>query len=329
MTILLFSAEWGEKMMKTTVLLVNLGSPRKGTPWAVYRYLVEFLTDPLVIRLPFWKRQLLVRGIIALFRCRESAKSYRAIWTNEGSPLLYWGRRVKEALQESLGPSFEIRLAMRYKIPSIKEALKKPYEQLIVVPLFPQHAGSTSGSIIKETLPYKPKILRLKPDHPKMIRAMASRVREDFDHLVMSFHGLPVSHKDARAYQKECYKTAEALAKELQLEEGKYTIAFQSRLGKEPWIEPYTSDVLMSLRGKRVAVISPAFVADCLETLYEIDIDYRSQVLKDLVFVPCMNDHPLWIESLKEQIEALCLSKQAIANKGYDESIGLKLRCDN
>lgn len=279
------------------ILLVNLGSPKSPRPFHVWRYLTEFLTDPRVIELPFWKRQLLVRGALVPLRFRESATNYQAIWTPEGSPLITWGEKVQALLAKALNRP--VYLAMRYQSPSIKDVLKKIEGPVVVVPLFPQYAEATTGSVIAEVKKYRPDatFALLSPEHPTMIRAMAEQVREDFDHLVMSFHGLPAK-QDRHGYQEACYKTAKALAKELKCP---YTVSFQSRLGKGRWLEPYTSDVLPQLKG-RVAVISPSFVADCLETLYELGKEYKSFYKGPLI--PCMNDHPLWIESLKEQIEA-------------------------
>lgn len=278
-----------------SIVLVNLGSPRSPQPFDVFRYLTEFLTDPRVIELPFWKRQLLVRGIIVPFRFRESAANYQKIWTFEGSPLIVWGEKVRALLEKETG--WPVYLAMRYQKPSLKEVLRKIEGEVVVVPLFPQYAEATTGSIVAEVKKHRPdaSLALLSPDHPTMIQAMAREVPADFDHLLMSFHGLPVK-QDRHGYKEACYKTAEALGKEL---DRPYTVSFQSRLGKEPWLEPYTSDVLPQLKG-RVAVMSPSFVADCVETTYELGVEYRS--LYEGPLVPCMNDSPLWIQSLKEQI---------------------------
>lgn len=277
-----------------SIVLVNLGSPKSYKPLSVWRYLTEFLTDPLVIEEPFWKRQLLVRGIIVPARFRQSAKAYKQIWTPAGSPLITWGEKVRDRLSEALGA--KVYLAMRYQQPSLRTILTSVEGPLTVVPLFPQYADATSGSIAALVKRYRPdaSLLVLQPDHPTMIRAMAAQVSGSFDHLCMSFHGLPV--RQDRGYKEQCLRTATALAAELRCP---YTLSFQSRLGKEPWLGPYTSDVLAQSPG-RTAVISPSFVADCLETLYELGIEYRSLYSGPLI--PCMNDHPLWIQSLAEQI---------------------------
>lgn len=280
-----------------SVVLVNLGSPRSPGLWDVFCYLTEFLTDGRVIELPFWQRQLLVRGVIVPRRFRESAASYRAIWTEEGAPLLSWGYKVRDLLAKALG--WPVFVAMRYQQPSIKAVLAKIRGPVVVVPLFPQYAEATSGSVIAKVRRYRPdaEVVLLSPDHPLMIQALASQIPQGLDHLVMSFHGLPLS-QDRHGYSRACYRTAEALGKEISCP---YTVTFQSRLGKEPWLMPYTSDLLPTLKG-HVGVISPAFVADCLETLQELGIEYRSLYQGPLI--PCLNDHPLWIQSLKEQIVA-------------------------
>ncbi len=280
----------------SSIVLVNLGSPRSPHPYHVFRYLTEFLTDPLVIELPFWKRQLLVRGIIVPTRFLESATNYKKIWTAEGSPLIVWGKKVCLLLEQAL--NLPVYLAMRYQKPSIKETLRSIKGPVIVVPLFPQYAEATTGSIVKEVKKWRPDatFVFLQPDHPTMISAMAAQITDEFDHLLMSFHGLPVK-QDRTGYKEACYQTAAALGKKIGRS---YHVSFQSRLGKEPWLEPYTSSVLPTLKGT-VGVISPSFVADCVETTYELGMEYRPLYKGPLI--PCMNQHPLWIDSLKEQIE--------------------------
>lgn len=280
-----------------TVLLVNLGTPDSPKPFDVWRYLTEFLTDPRVIELPFWKRQLLVRGLIVPFRFRESAKSYQKVWTPSGSPLKTTSEKLACLLGEQL--ALPVKLAMRYGSPSIKEVLDTIEGEVIVVPLFPQYAEATTGSVIARVAACRPdaQFCLLDPVHPTMIKAMAAQVKEPFDHLVMSFHGLPVS-QDRHGYKQACYRTAEALGKELG---SLYTVSFQSRLGKEAWLEPYTNELLPTIPGK-VALISPSFVADCLETIYELGMEY--QPLYNGSLVSCMNTDPLWVQSLCEQLES-------------------------
>lgn len=333
--------------MKTGVLLVNLGTPLSPNPGDVYRYLIEFLTDSRVMDLPWLKRQLLVRGIIVPFRYRSSARAYRQIWTKEGSPLLIYGRKVQHALQHALGHSYVVELAMRYQEPSIKNGIANlmnaGIDHLIVLPLFPQYASATTGSVhqrvqeILSTYTVIPKLTLINQfaTDPGMINAFSEIAKkhspEKFDHMIFSFHGLPESHirkadcsrtcfntstccetlsqKNYSCYSAQCYATAHAIANRLQIPKNKFTVCFQSRLGKDPWLQPYTSAVIDQLakQGKKsVLVMSPAFVCDCLETLFEINIEYshnfRNNGGEKLVMVEGLNDHPLWISALHSLI---------------------------
>ena len=292
------------------ILLVNLGTPRSSRPKDVKRYLSEFLTDPRVIEIESPWRELLVKGVIVPFRYRNSAKMYEEIWTSEGSPLLLHSVAMKQALQKSLGDEYRVHLAMRYQMPCLHGVLRqmKEYDSITVVPLFPQYAGATTGSvheaIMKDVSTWKiipeMRFIQSYPVLPKMIQAFAERARSFdlalFDEIIMSFHGLPVSADYEERYSSECRKTAEAIAKELNLSH--YHFSFQSRLGRQRWLTPYTNEVIASLKGKKILVLCPAFVADCLETLYEIGMEYARE--GDVTLVPSLNDHPLWIEGLKE-----------------------------
>lgn len=333
--------------MKTGVLLVNLGTPKSPKPKDVFRYLNEFLTDPRVIDIPFIPRNLLVRALIVPRRYKTSAKSYEHIWTKEGPPLLVYGNQVKETLQGALGDQFIVDMAMRYQHPSIKEVLKRletlSLSKLIIIPLFPQYASATTGSIYEEVFKCLskwnvfPEIKMINDfyDHPTIIKAFCSIAKdmgfESYDHILMSFHGLPERHlkkadkhshclqcnrccenlseKNKRCYSAQCYATAKAIAKELNLSPTDYTVCFQSRLGKDPWISPFTSNIIKELPGqgyKKVLVMCPAFVSDCLETLYEISIEYQEEFHRyggeALTLMKGLNNHPLWIQTLKELI---------------------------
>jgi ferrochelatase len=327
---------------KTGILLVNLGTPDSPKPKDVHKYLIEFLTDGRVIDVPWFKRQCLVRGIIVPRRYKESAKSYADIWTEEGSPLMVYGLRVEKLLQESLGDDFQVALAMRYQNPSIESALEtlKTCTKLIILPLFPQYASATTGSIHQKVMQVvslwrnvpELKFINSFATNPKMIEAFCQIGRqfpiEEYDQVVFSFHGLPEKHikradphgyclkekdcckkmcsKNSTCYSAQCFATAQALVEKLGLEEGQYTVAFQSRLGKDPWLKPYMSETLHQLQKegkKRVLVFCPAFVCDCLETIHEIGIEYRNEFLENggerYDLVPGLNDHPLWIEALE------------------------------
>lgn len=331
-------------MNQTGVLLVNLGTPNSPKPKDVYRYLIEFLTDSRVIDMPWFQRQLLVRGLIVPTRYKQSAKAYANIWTKEGSPLMVYGNQVKEALQDSLGDSYKVELAMRYQEPSIKKTLdgllKQQIQYLIVVPLFPQYASATTGSVlqcVQENLSqYQviPKVTLIDQffDHPKMIAAFCEMAKNhdigSYDHVLFSFHGLPERHlkkadrndycrynksccnepcsKNISCYAAQCYGTANAIAKKLNLPQDHYGVSFQSRLGKDPWLKPYTSEVIANLAKcgkKRVLVFCPSFVCDCLETIYEIGVEYSEEFKhaggEQLDLVPGLNAHPQWIDALK------------------------------
>lgn len=332
----------------TGVLLANLGTPLSPRPSDVKRYLIEFLTDKRVIDIPWWKRQLLVRAFIVPRRYRQSAQAYSRIWTPEGSPLLVHSRNLRDKLQSALGPRFKVALGMRYQIPSLEQSLKEllqsPLRQLIILPLFPQYASATTGSVHAHIMKYLQREYTLPhltfidsySNHPAFIRAWQSRAHlydfSLFDHILISFHGLPVnqlvkadrSHfcqkekgcclkrgvNNYSCYSAQCYATGLALAKQLELAAERYTITFQSRLGSDKWLEPYTIDVLHRLAAagkKRILVFCPAFTCDCLETLYEIGVEYEAEFKKAggeaLQLVEGLNDSPLWVDALKEIIE--------------------------
>ena len=312
------------------VLLVNLGTPDSTSESDVKRYLSEFLLDGRVIDVPWLQRNLLVRGAIIPNRYKASAAAYESIWTEEGSPLLVNSEKIATKLQERLGLEYRVVLAMRYQNPSMKRGLKmlEGCEKLTVIPLFPQYASATTGSIIEllfeqmktfKTFP-EMHICNSFPTNPGFIQAAAKRAPDldEYD-VVMSFHGLPVRQLESsclkdncckrnnQCYRSQCFATAKAIGEELGRLD--YHVSFQSRLGKEPWLEPFTSDVLRSLAqsGKgKVAVFCPSFVCDCLETLEEIAIQYKEEFIQaggdELLCVPCVNDHDLFIEGLAKLI---------------------------
>lgn len=334
--------------MKATkgVLLVNLGTPRSPSIKHVYSYLTEFLTDGRVIDLSWIKRQLLVRGIIIPTRVRQSAAQYKAVWGPEGSPLMFHGRSVEKKLQEALGPSYKVVLAMRYQTPSILEGLealkKENLDEIVVIPLFPQYASATTGSVHEEVMKHLkkwqviPKMTFLNHyfDHPALLEAFAKKGRqyplESYDHILFSFHGLPerqirkidvsshclkegccsaICASNKNCYKGQCYATARGIVEKLGIAKDKYTVCFQSRLGKEPWIQPYVTDLIEEWGkkgGKKILVFSPAFVCDCLETLHEIQTEYGKEFVdlggERLDLVEGLNDDPLWIDTLKQLV---------------------------
>jgi ferrochelatase len=331
-------------MSKTGVLLINLGTPCSPTLLSVYNYLTEFLLDYRVIDMPWLIRQFLVRGLIVPLRVISSTRSYKSIWTPEGAPLLMYGNRARTLLQESLGPDYVVALAMRYQTPSLASALdlllKQNIDELKIIPLFPQYASATTGSIFQEVFARLSKYLIIPrltfidqfSDHPKLIQAFKQLALplkpETHDHILISFHGLPERHirkadrggqclthadccslKNVSCYRAQCYATAKALVNALNLTSDQYSVSFQSRLGKDPWLTPYTSDVLTQLAQtgrKKVLVFCPSFVSDCLETTYEIGTEYKHLFLnaggQTLTLVPGLNDHPAFIQTLKDLV---------------------------
>ena len=330
-------------LSKTGVLLVNLGTPRSYQRSDVYRYLKEFLLDPRVIDIPPLQRNLLVRGIIAPFRSGSSAKLYKEIWTEEGSPLMVISQKAQHLVQEALGDEYEVELSMRYQSPSIKQGLEalraKNVREIIIFPMFPQYASATTGSIHQRVMEEVANLLTIPPirfinsyyDHPQFIEAFVERGKtrspETYDHVIFSYHGLPerqilkadrnnhclrsddccagISIKNQFCYRAQCFATTRALAERLDLSENNYTTSFQSRLGKEPWIQPYTNELIANLAAqgvKKVLVFCPAFVTDCLETIHEIGVEYKEEFLKaggeELQLVESLNDHPLWISAI-------------------------------
>jgi len=328
---------------KTGVLLVNLGTPNSPSVRDVFRYLIEFLTDGRVIDTAWWQRQLLVRGVIVPLRCRQSARAYQTIWTAEGSPLKLYGYAVRDKLQELLGEEFLVELAMRYQEPSLSKVmarLKQAHlDRLVILPLFPQYASATTGSVHQkvmdiisqaQVIPEVTFINNFATDEGLIASFCAAAEPFDldsYDHILFSFHGLPKRqlHKADKAYKcfksaqccdcltvdnmhcysAQCYATARALAGALSLAKSRYSISFQSRLGKEPWLEPFTGEVVKQLARqgkKRVLVFCPSFVCDCLETLYEIGIEYAEEFKHAggelLELVPGLNAHPVWIAAL-------------------------------
>ena len=334
--------------MKKGVLLVNLGTPKSPSVGDVRRYLDEFLMDGRVIDIKPLPRNLLVRGIIVPFRAPKSAKIYKKVWTEAGSPLLVYGERVQSMLQAKLGDGYKVALGMRYQYPSIAQALEElrsaQVESILVLPLFPQYASATTGSVHQkvmdlvstwQTIP-DIRFINSFHDHPGMIRLFANNARkyslEKYDHVLFSFHGLPkrqlikadnqgncclktgdccqqLKVENRYCYSAQCFDTARLIADELQLKDNTYSVCFQSRLGKDPWIEPYTSDVIQNLASKgkkRLLVLCPAFVADCLETIYEIAEEYQEEFQaaggEKVQLVESLNDAPEWIEVLSEMV---------------------------
>lgn len=340
--------------LKTAVLIINLGTPDSPSVKEVRKYLFEFLNDPRVIDIPALARFILVNLIIVPFRAPKSAKIYEELWVNNGlpdgkrgSPILYYGKSVQEKLQKSLGNDYDVYFAMRYKNPSIDDVLadvyKKNYEKIIVIPLFPQYASATTGSVIDKVMKIisqwwvipEVKFIGQFYDNDGYINTMVEQAKKhklyEYDHVLFSYHGLPVRQVDKvykdntlcevhnceteinetnkYCYKATCYATTRLIAKKLGLPDEKYTVCFQSRLDKK-WLEPFADKVIIEQAkkgAKRLLVFSPAFVADCLETLIEIGVEYQKLFEEHggekVQLVESLNDHPMWIETLKEMVK--------------------------
>jgi len=275
----------------------------------VRAYLAEFLADPRVVRLPRLVWLPILHGIVLRKRPAQSAEKYAAIWMPEGSPLAVHTRRQAELLQASF-PALRVEYAMRYGEPGIAGALQKLKGcDLTVLPLYPQYSESTTESIV-DVLPQGTRVVRDFHDHAAYIAALAANVRRHWEKqgrgsiLLMSFHGLP--RRGAERYERQCHTTGMLLAAALGLREAQWKVAFQSRFGYAKWLQPYTEPTLIELARngtKRVDVVCPGFVSDCLETLEEIGIAARRRFLdaggREFNLVSCLNESPAWIGALE------------------------------
>ena len=310
------------------VLLTNLGTPDAPTTAALRRYLKEFLWDPRVVEQPRWLWWLILNGIILNTRPAKSAALYRTVWSENGSPLLATGKKQRDLLEQALGNSMDqpvyVELAMRYGNPSIQaglEALReKECRKIIVLPLYPQYSATTTGSTFDAVADVLKRWRRL-PElhmidsyyrHPAYMQALAGSVRRYWDahgepeRLLMSFHGIPESYfKAGDPYPCHCRATARMLREALGLDEDRAQIAFQSRFGKDPWVEPYTDATLKQWASegvKSVDVICPGFASDCLETIEEIGSENRGYFLdgggEQFRYIPALNDSEEHIRTL-------------------------------
>lgn len=303
------------------VLLANLGTPDAPTPKAVRRYLREFLSDRRVVDLPRWKWWPILNGIVLAVRPRRVAKAYASIWTDEGSPLLAISRRQRAALEQKLeahfGEKIPVALGMSYGNPSIASAglalRDAGVKNVLVLPLYPQFSAATTASIFDQVAralkqcPAHPglRFVRSYCDHPLYIQALANTVREHWQqegqqgHLVMSYHGIPKRYAEqGDPYPRECETTSRLLAEALSLSSEEWSMTYQSRFGREEWMQPYTDETLIkwgaSGTPSDVDIMSPAFAADCLETLEELNEENRENFLhaggKRYAYIPALND---------------------------------------
>ena len=329
-------------------LLINLGSPDSPEPKDVKRYLGEFLMDERVIDLPKPLRTFLVKGIILNTRPKKSAKAYKKIWWQEGSPLIVLSKRLQEVVQKKV--SVPLGLAMRYGSPSIEQGIKslvdRGIDEIMLIPLYPQFAMATTETILALAEKIKNEkypeldftVLPPFYNHPDYVRVLSQSIQENlkhkkWEHLLFSYHGIPERHirksditkshckidknccqttsKAHRyCYRHQCYETTRQVAEYLELKEGTYSTSFQSRLGVDPWLQPYTDQTIARFAKKGVknmAVVTPAFVSDCLETLEEIGMeaaeDFEEKGGEELHVIPCINTRADWVNVMSRWID--------------------------
>ncbi|MEL7222001.1 MAG: ferrochelatase [Bacteroidota bacterium] len=333
--------------LKKGVLLVNLGTPDSTATGDVRKYLREFLSDGRVVDIPAVPRWMLVNLIIAPFRAPKSAEEYRKLWEDRGSPLKFYSEDVRDLLQAQLGDDYVVVLGMRYQNPSLEGAI----DQLIahdvasikVIPLFPQYASATSGSVMEKVMDIV-KRKQIIPsisfvdqfvDHPLFAETFAElgkieMEKDSYDHILFSYHGLPerqirkgsvgdhcklgsccehLGPKNRLCYRAQCFESSRRIAKLLNIPEDKYTVCFQSRLGRDPWVKPYTEDMVTKLAEegvKKVLAFSPAFVSDCLETTIEVGETYAEEFVEaggeKWTLVPSLNTNSKWIDCLEDLV---------------------------
>ena len=326
---------------KRAILLLNVGTPANPEISGVRKFLSEFLNDKRVIGIPWFLRKILVSCIIVPFRAPQSSKLYKKLWTGKGSPLLFHGLSLKEKLAHRAGGEFIVEFASNYQQPNIKDItesiLKDGVGQIIAFPLYPQYSSSTTGSAFEKLfkiLARQNNIPAIKTvhqyyDHPLYLEAMAERISRyeylDYDHILMSFHGLPlrqvrsshhgkacehfncineVSERNANCYHAACHATSRLLADKLGIDKRSYSVSFQSRIARK-WLSPFTDEVIISLAmegRKRVLVVCPSFTSDCLETTIEVGQVYRDLFLEngglDLTLVESLNESESWVDAI-------------------------------
>jgi len=334
---------------KRAILLMNLGSPDSTRVKDVKKYLTEFLMDERVIDTAYWKRTLLVKGIIVPFRAPKSAKAYQSIWTDKGSPLIQLTRELQHAVQRNFEEVVEIN--MRYGNPSTEDVLQQLHvtidglEEVILFPLYPHYAMSSYETAVQqvkdihESKSYSSKLVIIKPyyNDATYINALAESIRpylqQDYDKIIFSYHGVPERHikkgditgchclktdnccfvpspAQEFCYRHQCFVTTEMVVNSLNIPKDKAEQTFQSRLGRDPWLQPYTAKRLAELPKegvKKLLVVCPAFVSDCLETLEEIAEEgkhiFEESGGESFTMIPCLNTHPLWVEAITKWIK--------------------------
>ncbi|RLD30118.1 MAG: ferrochelatase [Bacteroidetes bacterium] len=333
--------------MKKGVLLVNLGSPDSPEPKEVKKYLGEFLMDERVIDIPLWARTLLVKGIILNTRPKASAAAYKKIWWEDGSPLIVISEKLKEKVKKQV--NIPLALAMRYGSMTIKKGLQelvdKDLEEVLLFPLYPQFAMATTETILvkakEEQQKYFPNLkiesfpaFYNKSDYIEVLSNSIKGTLKDkeFEHILFSYHGVPERHIKKRditkshckidktccethskahefCYRHQCYEVTRLVSENLQLKPETFSTSFQSRLGFDPWLQPYTDHTIERLAKqgiKNMAIVTPAFVSDCLETLEEIAMEGK-EIFKEMggekfITVACLNDNEDWVTLLSRWV---------------------------
>ncbi len=316
---------------KTALLLLNTGSPQTSHPFDVARYLSEFLGDHRIISIPWLFRKILVNCIIVPVRCFRSGIRYKKLTEmfDGNFPLVYYGEKVVRMLQHVAGDEMTVFIGMRYGRPFIDKQieiiLKEGYERLILLPVFPQYASSSTGSVLecalksvtKSTIIPEIRIIPAFYDHPLFIKAFAERIRqsgyESYEQILFAYHSLPMSHikeveGTAYDYKKACRETSELIAHELNLKKDCYNTSFQSQMSSK-WLGPFTNDMIVEKAKKGVKsllVVAPSFVADCLETTLELGVEAKEEFLSNggekYALVESLNDNSLWVDCLKDLV---------------------------
>ena len=327
---------------------MNLGSPDSTSVKDVQRYLKQFLMDGRVIDYPYLFRKILVEGIIVPTRAPKSAEAYKTIWTTEGSPLVHISFQLRDALQQLGDIPIEVAMRYGNPSPTMAfdNLMKRQpgLEEVLAVPLYPHYAMSSFETAVeyakevhqKNKYPFNLSFVKPFYNNVNYIHAMAENIKpyleQEYDHILFSFHGVPGRHirnsdltgshclkvancceiaspAHARCYRHQCFETTKLIIKELNIPEGKYSISFQSRLGKG-WLEPFTDKRLEEMPGegiKKLLILCPAFVSDCLETLEEIAIRGKESFIQAggelYTMIPCMNLHPLWVNTLHKWVK--------------------------
>jgi ferrochelatase len=335
--------------IKRGIVLMNLGSPDSTRVKDVRRYLNEFLMDERVIDMPYLARLLLVKGIIVPLRAPKSAAAYQSIWTKEGSPLTVISRQLEQAVQQQVKEPVALAMRYGSPAPwtAYDELLKKvpDLEEVVLVPLYPHYAMSSYETAVEYAKEihakkkYKFRLTIIPPfyNEPVYLHALAESIKpflqQEYDQILFSYHGIPERHvkksdptgshclqvndccnvaspAHATCYRHQCFTTTRLIAEMLSIPANKYRLSFQSRLGRDPWLQPYTAERLTQLPGegvKKLLLVCPAFVSDCLETLEEMGVEGKEIFLhaggESFTLIPCLNIHPLWVKAVAGYVQ--------------------------